>query len=229
MIYRDPRLWTFPFHGIQNAVFNKMMSYGLYYTFLDYFNDYYRNTVQLEKDRNINMLTGASVGIINSLVTNPLNSIKYHAWGKEKQNLRMVAREMYQHGGPRAFTRGLLTTMNRDVTFGIIYQLGRNSAPEEYQGFTANTIAAGAATVFSSPFNYIRNKKYLTCYSHTNPSTEELFMKLYHNIMLHDTWGGRIQYTCKRLCIGYGTVRVAFGIAFGQWFYNWQIKKLIDI
>lgn len=112
--------------------------------------------------------------------------------------------------------------------------------PSEWLFMISNIAGGGVATIISSPFNYVRNMKFSVS---DPPSSVSIFKQLIreaHNYSYemtshapsspssvgfsshhsHSTLPKRLFYLLKyceqRLCIGWGTVRVAVGMGVGQ-------------
>lgn len=146
--------------------------------------------------------------------------------------MRDTALKMYKHGGWYAFTRGLGATIMRDSVFTIIYKSITTYTNQHYENvymkWGVNTMVIGGVTVFSSPFNYIRNQKYSAGIKNPNPHFYPVLKDLYdkgYQVENPTRWN-RYKYYSHRLCIGWGTTRVAIGITFGQELYNFLCKNL---
>ena len=103
---------------------------------------------------------GLVAGCLNGALLNPLAAIKYHNWGSEFSFVASL-RSALAAGGVRVLLHGMTTTVLRDAVFGVIYEVGRSHAPHHrdspVQTALATAGAAAVATVFSSPFNYVRS------------------------------------------------------------------------
>jgi hypothetical protein len=154
---------------------------------------------------------------------------------------------MYRIGGYKLFFAGTQATVYRDLVFGGVYALIRHSSwlDDKFNGdgsvdimskFWNNVIAAFAATILSSPLNYVRNIRY------AQPPDQQAGSSLY---ILRELWRDakekfvlpkpdassslkmqlpvslyRLLYLQHRLQIGWGTTRVAVGMACASQIYE---------
>jgi hypothetical protein len=159
-------------------------------------------------------------------MVNPVTAIKYKSWGREvNRGMLPEAMEMFRKGGLRPFSNGLYPTILRDLCFGGTYTFLRlelqylfQLRPE--QQWAANMTAAALATIVSAPFNLVRNVQYAT---RSREKADTISMIL-HDFMRdargqQTTWQ-RMRYIQNRLRVGWGTVRVAIGMAFGHLVYD---------
>jgi hypothetical protein len=90
--------------------------------------------------------------------------------------------------------------------------------------FTAALLAGLAATCVSSPFNYVRNIKYGWPSSQMPPSAPRIM----YDLWIDASQSGRmLMHIQERLRLGWGTARVAVGMAVGQYLYE-STKALLD-
>ena len=113
--------------------------------------------------------------------------------------------------------------MVRDVVFGAFFSGARGfikSHTDNQPGtaaFVGNFAAAAAATVGSSPFNYARNMQYATEHNQPGRSTPKILGRL----LAESSQQPRpLMYMSRRLCIGWGTLRVATGMALAAQLYD---------
>jgi hypothetical protein len=131
--------------------------------------------------------------------------------------------------------------------FGVAYELIRSSPvllgenPTEFRRSFGNFTAAAVACVFSAPLNFVRVRQYATHPKHVAPTTVQALTILSHEALQHrlerekalpgtrqpGTLATRaraalhvVSYLQQRLRIGWGTARVAFGMATGQWVFG---------
>mmetsp|Transcript_21917 Transcript_21917/g.25216 ORF Transcript_21917/g.25216 Transcript_21917/m.25216 type:complete len:165 (+) Transcript_21917:98-592(+) len=145
------------------------------------------------------------------------------------------AMEMFRKGGLRPFRNGLISTVLRDLCFGGTYTFLRlelqflfQLRPE--QQWIANMTAAALATVVSAPFNLVRNVQYATR-SREKADTISMILRDFMTEacgrgrgrvggqQIQTTWQ-RMRFIQNRLRIGWGTVRVSMGMAFGHLVYD---------
>jgi hypothetical protein len=90
--------------------------------------------------------------------------------------------------------------------------------------FSAALLAGGLATIASAPFNYVRNIKYGWHAAEVPDSGARILLDLMRDIR---SSSHPLKHTQERLRLGWGTARVAVGMAVGQWLYE-QTKKGLD-
>mmetsp|Transcript_27728 Transcript_27728/g.42438 ORF Transcript_27728/g.42438 Transcript_27728/m.42438 type:complete len:182 (+) Transcript_27728:122-667(+) len=88
------------------------------------------------------------------------------------------------------------------------------------QQWIANASAAAIATVVSGPLNFARNVQYATKSRQERKSIGIILSKLVHHTLEQPTWMDKWTYVQNRLRIGWGTARVAVGVAFGHHVYD---------
>jgi hypothetical protein len=173
-----------------------------------------------------NFLAGTLAGSANALIVNPITAIKYKSWGREvNRGMLKESMEMFRKGGLRPFTNGLAPTVLRDLCFGGTYTFLRlelqyllQLTPEQQWG--ANMAAAALATVVSAPFNLVRNVQYATRSREKADTISKILEDFVREARSHKTSWQSARYIQNRLRIGWGTVRVAVGMAFGHLVYD---------
>lgn len=231
-----------PFVGLWQSIGGRALSGGLYFPLEQFFfqqfhvsRDYCytnktdQNSSPIYDNHNSklrNFLSGTCAGALNAVIINPLSAIKYKTWSRMyNRGMFEEAFGMLRKGGSSVFYRGLTSTLLRDISFGGCYtfirlQLQWNlSLPHEHQ-WMANLVAAALATIVSGPFNLARNVQYSTKSADIAPTTGQVLKDLLQETMQLRTLQQRIAHLQKRLRIGWGTARVATGMAFGHWVYD---------
>jgi hypothetical protein len=204
------------------------------------------DSMQQSKNRSgIAFCSGLLAGAINGIVMNPLTAIKYHYWGTtfKNENFFITAIRMFKYGGMRIFLVGSAATINRDLIFGGVYGLlrhelqannvelketvidqkcliGDNKKTLMIPNFTSNMIAACIATVFSSPWNYVRNIHYSTPSGQVPSSTYNIWKLLLTEMQTFPHIITKLKFLQTQLRVGWGTARVGFGMAFSSQIYN---------
>jgi hypothetical protein len=175
-----------------------------------------------------NFVAGSATGAVSAIILNPFSTIRYKTWGRDVNRgmVKEAAGMVRDSGGFRPFFNGLAPTLARDVVFGGCYtwlrlqiQWWGNLSPNEQ--WKANLVAAGMATVVSGPFNYVRNIHYATSSRDTADGTWQVLSKLAADVNSQPTRIQQFYYLGSRLRIGWGTMRVAIGVAFGHSVYDW--------
>lgn len=167
---------------------------------------------------------GAVSGSVNALLTNPVSAVKYHTWGQDRLTFFLSVRHMAHKGGWRAFRKGTAATLGRDMTFGSTYEVLRHllhdtdaNPKEAKNNVLYNAIAAGVGTVVSGPFNYARTIHYATPVHEQPQSIWNIMRHLLIESKKHEpSTYERFGFFQRNLCLGWGTLRVAVGVALGQ-------------
>ena len=134
-------------------------------------------------------------------------------------------------GGLRPFLNGITPTICRDVVFGGCYTWLRLQIQVWFDlslqdQWKANMMAATMATIVSGPFNYARNMQYSTPVRKEAPSISVVLKELIVETMQQSTRIQQIMFVTHRLRIGWGTARVALGMAFGHSVYDWLVAQI---
>eukprot|EP00038_Savillea_parva_P014343 m.10808 g.10808 ORF g.10808 m.10808 type:complete len:481 (-) comp2780_c0_seq1:144-1586(-) len=211
-----------PYQGFLQSVWVRAISGGLYYPLEDVF------VQRLERFDSsspaIPYVAGSLAGVFSSGILNPLQAVKYRTWFKNDPRAAWhEAARMWANGGWAPFMRGLWPRLMRDIVFGATYTSLRfrwgEQVPEHLELLT-NTLAAGTATVLSGPLNYAQNIQYGTSSKAEQPGTYRILRDLVRETRAQTTPTGKLSLLTSRLRIGWGTVRVAFGMAFGNLLYD---------
>jgi hypothetical protein len=198
----------------------------------------------------VSFATGTLAGFANGVILNPIAAVKYAAWGSDtSEGLQRYAVSLWQHGGVRPFIAGIVPTVVRDMVFGASYstlrfmfarELAKRISPfvdggggDEMGSISPNLVSplsqfAGAAiaTTVSSPFNYWRNMQF-----DTKPGQQPVgFVSCMRQLGCAVRGAPGIQAKClqvsMKLRIGWGTFRVATGMAVGQQLYDFFAHKI---
>lgn len=133
---------------------------------------------------------------------------------------------MLQKAGLRPFFNGAAPTVYRDVVFGACHtwlrlEIQRRLDLTPKNQWMANIVSAAIATVVSGPFNYARNMQYATPSREEAMSTWTALRQLMADTMQQATPSKQLKHLSSRLRIGWGTLRVALGMAFGHSVFDW--------
>eukprot|EP00808_Paulinella_micropora_P010844 g48744.t1 len=209
--------WRNPYLGFQQAVAQRVLSGGLYFTLQGFIID--------NLDSPTPVAVGLLAGLGNGMIMNPIAIIKYQTW-QNKMNFVQVARDKWLKGGLRAFLTGTTSTCTRDVVFGITYEVGRQSMrarSDEKHAFACNLAAGFLATCLSSPFNYLRSMQYATDPAkRPRPALDQLQV-LWVNALRDPA---PLRYLGERLRVGWGTLRVGVGMATGQFLFDGVMRTM---
>lgn len=219
--------WVNPYHGVFNALGNRVIQYGFYYNIVDWYLQLLKREYPKLGSAPSRIITGVATGVTTAVLLNPISCVKYHAWGTDL-DLRVVARDMYKEAGMRSFARGLGTTAMRDSVFSVLYLLGKRYSDalstDNKMRFVTNSLVSCVATIATAPINYVRNMKYARGYKKSNPSARRIYDELLHAQPVYSKQLLDVvpifQYYTHRLAIGWGTLRVGVGIACGQYIFD---------
>lgn len=229
-----------PFQGVYQAIFQRSLAWGSYYIVQGVMNSF--RPIMVDEWHlqpfYVQMAIGFTAGSISAFINNPLSVIKYHTWGHDERKFFDSVMEHWHHGGMHSFTKGLKPTIMREIAFGIIYEESRYKTLEVTSKllatpndndksisftelkFGVNMFSGGLATIFSSPFNYVRNMHYATPVTEKPQSVIEVLKKLYVESRQQPTLLNQVGFFRQQLRIGWGTARVAAGMAVGQLVYD---------
>lgn len=125
-----------------------------------------------------------------------------------------------------------MATVHRDLVFGGVFAIlrhqilpqifpdSRKQRNKKGTDFVNNLIAGSAATILSSPLNYVRNIHYSTSPSHSPQSTRVVLEELWKEACAEDSTYKTARFLQHRLRIGWGTARVGCGMAVGSKLYE---------
>lgn len=244
--------WRNMYQGMNNAVFNRMISYGLYYTMIDEFRNRFQSHGFGEVSTTI--LTGMSVGTSCSILLNPLSAIKYSSWNRKGLGQFETARRMYRNNGVYGFTTGLGCTISRDSVFTTIYSgtqewiKKQNYDPLTY--FAASNANVFCSSLVSSFPNFLRNRKFQSIDpKHPRPTIDDplnrrciitrqpvrkpisigtIIRQFSKELAAEDTALAKVRLVQQQFCIGWGTLRVCLGISCGRMIYDYFMTQLED-
>jgi hypothetical protein len=206
--------WTKPYSGVTQAVGNRIISYGMYYPFVDF----YKN---LLGDTN-HFIVGTCTGISTAVLINPINVIKYTNWNNNTSfSIIKSGRQMINSYGYGILMRSVQYTIFRDVTFGVFYTMISPTLNPE-KNFIKDVALVSAATVASSPINYFRSQILMAPLNKPIPTAKIIWTEFVADVK---TKPNKISYVMgNRFCIGWGTLRVGIGMALSRQQYEY-IKK----
>lgn len=213
-----------PFQGVVQAATQRGFLGSIYYIIQGELNHYLTPHLQGLgfSATSTQFYTGLLAGSINGLLTNGVSAVKYHTWGQEKRSFFSSIKEMKLQGGSAAFTKGTIATIGRDSLFGITYEVVRHEiqnktkAPNPVTQFFCNAGAASIATIASGPLNYARTIQYGTAPNIKPPTIRQALKDVWSESKLTPSYLGRLGFFQQRFRVGWGTGRVAVGMALGQ-------------
>ena len=192
-------------------------------------------------DSSIKFLIGLGAGSFEAILKNPFSTIKSFMWGQPvKQSFRQSTITMYKQGGLKPFANGTAITVARDALWGGFYEVLRyrlriclsqtasgHTHPDTVK-IASDATAAGTATIICSLLNYARTKKYSTEPVCKPPSAIESIGQLFKEVKAQPGLLTKVSLFQNRLAIGWGTTRVAVGMALGQYITE-QVKEVFTI
>ncbi|GKY93729.1 hypothetical protein MPSEU_000340000 [Mayamaea pseudoterrestris] len=217
--------WKRPYAGFIQSLGGRALAGGLYFPC----EHFYLHTLSANESHPLsNFLAGILAGTTTAFIMNPLTTIRYKTWGRDNSsNLFKEARHMLVHSGYslRPFFNGLNATVCRDAVFGACYtslrlQLQWIFSLESHNQWQANFCAAGLATMLSSPFNYARTIQYATRSQEIQPSIKQVLVELVEQVRQQPKGLERWVFLQNQLRVGWGTLRVAMGLAFAHSVYD---------
>lgn len=205
--------WSSPYSGLFQTLVGRSVSTGLYFPLEEICADTLGSRV----------LGGQAAGVVLGVALNPLSIIKYQTWGNEGRSFVTTARQLHSSAGPWVFFRGALPTAARDATFGCCFAVRRYfcTGIDHATDFAVSAACAALGTVLSSPFNYARN---LT-YAEVSPAGAKYFgfrhlLHLLSDVRDQGSAVAGLHCLQGRLRLGWGTARVAVGMALTDQIYG---------
>ena len=215
--------WKHPWQGLGQSVVGRAISSGLWFPMERAAREACGSvevTASLPSGAQA-ALAGQLAGGANALLLSPLAIVKYQTWGlpEGKRSFLRTAQKVYRTAGAFAFFRGLSATVWRDCAFGALFgwtrcrlrECGADDAGAA-QRFLADSVAAGAATAVSSPFNYARNVQFAQPLGERATSTAHAIRGLWREALSHASTAEAARFVVRRLNVGWGTIRVAVGM-----------------
>lgn len=212
--------WKHPFQGVSNAIFQRILSYGLYYPIYEIFENNTKKYVTNKK--HYTFLSSIMTSCFIEFVTSPISAIKLTNWNtNHKKQLLSLGKKMYSEAGLYAFTRGTVVTVKRGLIWGGTFGfLSLNYNDEKLIQY--DIIYCMFATLLSSYHNYVR------CIIYKSPLDNTKKIKDINRELLEE-----IKIKCKdmntlqkikfvlnnKFCVGFGTFRVALGMSISRQIY----------
>jgi hypothetical protein len=239
-----------PYKGIWQVVFHRTLSNGLFFPLFDLFRPAIEGMMARSntlpglapdaRDALVHFLAGNTAGGLSGAITNHFTAIKYASWDSKYGFLRTSWR-MWREGGIHPFVKGVMVTIARETVWGGAFALIKFSATKALttptdstsarraKAFVASLIGGSVATVLSSPLNYARNMKYGTPASERPKSTPAILRELWKQTKEKKGTAARIYFLQNELRIGWGTARVAVGMAVAAELYEFAKNRIDQI
>lgn len=149
----NKEVWSQCFKGTFNTILTRLITSGLYFTFLDKLSATYSP-----------LQTAFMTSFACNILTNPIQHIKYHGW-YNNLSINESYKFIYRTYGIRGFGIGFCSILLRDICFNYSY-LSFKKKDEHFHNLSLITLSL----VGVSPLNLIKNKKY-----GSNESLREIF------------------------------------------------------
>jgi hypothetical protein len=201
--------WTKPFQGLKQSLLHRTLNGGLYFSIQSMMSRHTDNSLYI----------GLVSGTTNAVLLNQISVIKYNCWNTSHKTRNgndltffESMKNLYKDGGFKIFTKGMSSTVLRDIIFCTMYETCRKKNSPAYTITIYDemyNLGIGVfATILSSPFNYMRNIKYATPSNVKCKSNFRLLCDLIKNKNYGD------------LRLGWGTLRCGMGMVSGQLIYG---------
>jgi len=221
--------WTTPYHGFNQAIIQRVVSNSCYFVLQRQVMEFGKNLVAAKKLNGLlySLYVGSVAGALNGMFLNQLATVKYHMWNNPGWSFSTASSHMYRKGGLNVFFKGIRATGMRDMTFGCVYEplrrLLRRLHPDLSSSvvFLFNAASAAVATVASGPFNYIRTMQYAHPPDLPPPKHLTVLASLAGEVRGQPTLSAKLWYLQAKLRVGWGTARVAVGMAVGQQVFDY--------
>lgn len=230
--------FKFAYHGIQQTIVQRAITSGIYYTMQGEAKTHLQPLLLNYgiQAHHSSFFVGLFAGCVCGAMSNGVSAIKYHTWGHESRSFFSSVCEMWSHGGSKAFLKGTGATITRDIVFGCVYEVVRQSvrtqlpkSTPDLTDFGSNTFAGGLATIASDPFHYARNVQYSTPPHEKPPTTLAILKKLSDESTQHRHLPfGRLQFFQKTLKIGPSTLRASVSMAVGQAVFDATRSQMME-
>ena len=221
--------WRNPYQGLMQSIVSRALSTGSWFPLERLASTTLRSlpaTEELPPSAQAAM-AGQAAGVANALLLSPMSMVKYQTWGlpEGKRSFYATARKIQRAAGTGAFFRGLHATVCRDCVFGAAFgwmrsqlrgRLQEPTATDATGGalrFGADMVAAGSATALSSPFNFARNMQFAQPLDQPPTSTLQALRALRLEVTAQPSAAAAARFLASHLYIGWGTLRVAGGMA----------------
>jgi hypothetical protein len=204
----DITVWKHPYLGVTQALYSRIIGYGLYFPFFEFYKNKTESTFK----------SGILTGLTTTIFNHPMNVIKMYNWNNQnpKNSIITLANKIYIKYGMLSFFRGIHYTFTRDALFSTIF-FKLSEKYNKKKSLFNDTIYASLATVLSSPINYYRSAMYFNF--NDNPTFYNITEELLNDIKKNKD--KKIYYLLhNKFNIGFGTLRVGVGIAVSKKIYE---------
>jgi hypothetical protein len=209
--------WTKPYCGVTQSLAHRVISYGLYFPFMDMYknklNKYYNGT-----DINKTIIAGSLSGSTIGLLINPVNLIKTQNWNNNTSiGLITLGKQIIDKYGYLRLMRGIGYTIVRDNVFCVSFA-GLAYYYNSEKKLLNDVLIGSCSTTLSAPINYFRSNVLFAPLNDKAPTIKKIYTDL---ILDTNKQTNKISYVAtQKFCIGWGTLRVAFGMAMSRQLYE---------
>ncbi len=137
------QVWSNCFNGTTNAILSRLVSSGLYFSFIDHFSQSF-SPIQ----------TGFTASFLVNISTNPVNLVKFHSWFNGLSTRDSIG-FFYKTHGIRGFYIGFPAVFLRDFLFNTSYISFKKKDDHFF-----NLALISGTLIIVSPFNLVKNLKY---------------------------------------------------------------------
>jgi len=232
--------FRYPYHGFSQAIVQRAFLGSVYYIIQGelkhHLYPYLRHDLKISETFS-QFCIGSSAGSLSGLLTNSISAVKYHTWGHEDRSFFVSTYDMWSHGRIKPFIKGTHATIGRDLIFGSTYEVTRHliknkfpklkNTDDSYSNFLCNSSAAALATIASGPLNYVRTIQYATPPEEKPPTISKALVNVWSEAKKNNpTCLSKMSFLQQKFRVGWGTARVAVGMAAGQAVFDWVSAKL---
>ena len=229
-----------PYHGFSQAIVQRAFLGSIYYIMQGelkhHLYPYLHHDLKTSETLS-QFCIGSTAGSLTGLLTNSISAIKYHTWGHESRSFLVSTYDMWSHGSIKPFIKGTQATMGRDLIFGSTYEVSRhlikntfpkfNNTDDASLNFLCNSSAAALGTIASGPLNYVRTIQYATPPQEKPPTVLKALVDVWSESKKPDAHLlNKMSFFQQKFRIGWGTARVAIGMAVGQAVFDCVSSKL---
>ena len=137
------QVWSNCFKGTSNAILSRLVSSGLYFSFIDHFSQSF-----------FPVQTAFTASFLVNVSTNPVNLVKFHSWFNNLSTRESVS-FFYKSHGIRGFYIGFPAVFLRDFIFNTSYISFRRKEDHLF-----NLTLISGSLILVSPLNLVKNLKY---------------------------------------------------------------------
>lgn len=137
------QVWCNSFNGTSNAILSRLVSNGLYFSFIDHLSQSF-SPIQ----------TALTASFLVNVSTNPVNLVKFHSWFNNTSTRDSVS-FFYKSYGIRGFYIGFPAVFLRDFLFNSSYISFKKKDDHLF-----NLALISGSLVIVSPLNLVKNLKY---------------------------------------------------------------------